>query len=386
MLALRDLIETLSTGLDIHRPTNGDHASMMQYDRETVEDFVEREGFGTAAQDAIKVWTRVMFGLEPSDISALYFLWYCRGGGGLLIMRGEKEHGGQYLRVKKGGLQHHLYSANAPLIRNVGTQSFSHHLVACLKPGTVRLNTPAKKISQSSTGVTVDVGDGTKFVCKRVIITVPSPSYQWMAFDPPLPEGKRILSERTKFGHTMKVILVYSKPWWRDYFLCGFAQSSKGPISICRDSSVDGDGQFALTCFVTAEPGKRWIKFEPEARKHAVLEQVANMFGPACAAKTGSPTTKEEVTSLARNPLELFYHDWSADPWSQGCPCPVLPPGPNGVLDLASALVTSVGYLHFAGTETSSVWRGYMEGAVRSGERAAEEVIESLGMQAAVKL
>jgi monoamine oxidase len=70
-------------------------------------------------------------------------------------------------------------------------------LVECLKPGTVRLNTPAKKISQSSTGVTVDVGDGTKFVCKRVIITVPSPSYQWMAFDPPLPEGKRILSERT---------------------------------------------------------------------------------------------------------------------------------------------------------------------------------------------
>ena len=102
MLALRDLIETLSTGLDIHRPTNGDHESMTQYDQETVEEFVTREGFGPEAQDAIKVWTRVMFGLEPSDMSALYFLWYCRGGGGLLIMRGEKEHGGQYLRIKKG--------------------------------------------------------------------------------------------------------------------------------------------------------------------------------------------------------------------------------------------------------------------------------------------
>lgn len=109
MLALRDLIETLSTGLDLHRPTNGDHDSMVQYDRETVEEFVKREGLGKAAQDAVKVWTRVMFGLEPSDISALYFLWYCRAGGGLLIMRGEKEHGGQYLRIKKGALKYHAF-------------------------------------------------------------------------------------------------------------------------------------------------------------------------------------------------------------------------------------------------------------------------------------
>ena len=101
------------------------------------------------------------------------------------------------------------------------------------------------------------------------------------------------------------------------------------------------------------------------------------MFGPACAAK-GSATTKEEIMAMARNPLEVFYHDWTADEWSQGCPCPVLPPGPNGVLALASVLQESVGRLHFAGTETSDVWRGYMEGAVRSGERVAEEVLKAL--------
>ena len=77
---------------------------MAQYDSETMEEFVKREGFGKAAQAAVTVWCRVMFGLEPSDLSALYFLWYVRGGGGLLIIRGEKEHGGQYLRIKKGVL------------------------------------------------------------------------------------------------------------------------------------------------------------------------------------------------------------------------------------------------------------------------------------------
>ena len=103
------------------------------------------------------------------------------------------------------------------------------------------------------------------------------------------------------------------------------------------------------------------------------------MFGSACAAKTGSSATKKDVMEVARLPLEMCYHDWTAYPWSQGCLCPVLPPGPNGALDLASAPETSVGYLHFAGTETSNVWRGYMEGAVRSGERAVEEVIEAMG-------
>ncbi|MEQ2245003.1 hypothetical protein ILYODFUR_023014, partial [Ilyodon furcidens] len=38
-----------------------------------------------------------------------------------------------------------------------------------------------------------------------------------------------------------------------------------------------------------------------------------------------------------------------------------------------------VGRLYFAGTETASEWSGYMEGAVQAGERAAREVLASMG-------
>jgi monoamine oxidase len=41
------------------------------------------------------------------------------------------------------------------------------------------------------------------------------------------------------------------------------------------------------------------------------------------------------------------------------------------------ALRKPVGRIHWAGTETSEVWNGYMDGAVRSGERAAREVLVS---------
>ena len=34
--------------------------------------------------------------------------------------------------------------------------------------------------------------------------------------------------------------------------------------------------------------------------------------------------------------------------------------------------------MHFASTENASAWRGYMDGAIQSGERAATEVAEAL--------
>jgi monoamine oxidase len=43
------------------------------------------------------------------------------------------------------------------------------------------------------------------------------------------------------------------------------------------------------------------------------------------------------------------------------------------------ALREPVGRLHWAGTETATVWNSYMDGAVRSGERAAVEVLAALG-------
>lgn len=63
--------------------------------------------------------------------------------------------------------------------------------------------------------------------------------------------------------------------------------------------------------------------------------------------------------------------------YSQGCPCPFVPP--NVMSDVGKALRAPFESIHFVGTETSFEWKGYMEGAVRSGERGAAEVIAELG-------
>jgi monoamine oxidase len=43
------------------------------------------------------------------------------------------------------------------------------------------------------------------------------------------------------------------------------------------------------------------------------------------------------------------------------------------------ALRRPIGHIHWAGAETATVWNGYMDGAVQSGERVAAEVLERPG-------
>jgi monoamine oxidase len=75
---------------------------------------------------------------------------------------------------------------------------------------------------------------------------------------------------------------------------------------------------------------------------------------------------------------DAYYElDWSAEPFTRGCFGAHFPPGVW--TQYGPALSEPIGRLHFAGTETSTVWNGYMDGAVRSGERAAAEVLAALG-------
>lgn len=84
-----------------------------------------------------------------------------------------------------------------------------------------------------------------------------------------------------------------------------------------------------------------------------------------------------------RNPSEIFEQIWANEEWSKGCPCPYMPP--NVLSKIGYALREPFGSIHFVGTETAYEWKGYMEGAVRSGERGAEEIINALGARQSVK-
>jgi monoamine oxidase len=78
----------------------------------------------------------------------------------------------------------------------------------------------------------------------------------------------------------------------------------------------------------------------------------------------------------ARDPRASFELNWAREAWTRGCPVGHL--GPNVLTRYGPALRRRTGRIHRAGIETATYWNGYMDGAVRSGGKAAAEALAAL--------
>ncbi|KAL5333203.1 hypothetical protein BJX70DRAFT_392374 [Aspergillus crustosus] len=344
---IRDMVEADCQTLD---PTRPQHT---QWDSMTFEAYLKSRGASKEAILTATVWTRAMLGQDPRDISALYFLTYCKSGGGLMQMRSDRVGGGQHLRIRQG------------------TQMISKGIADTLPGDAIRLSTPVSSITQESATSAVEVvtADGTTLRARKAIITVPSPVLKTISFTPKLPVSKQLWSDSSTYGYYTKAMMIFQTPFWVEKGYCGLTQSFIGPSSVIRDTSSIPDKKYVLTCFMSGDPGRTWAALPTGQREKALIGQIGKLF--------------DSETEAARDFVDLVTYEWPNDPYSGwGCPCIALTPG---VLDAVgnSAARDPAGNLHFAGTETAVRWRGYMEGAVESGERAAAEVVQALTNTAA---
>ncbi|KAK5957755.1 hypothetical protein OHC33_000944 [Knufia fluminis] len=357
---IRDQTELDCQTLDINNTQHPERDNM------TFADYCRKHTTNEAALRTANMWTRAMLGQEATDVSALYFLSYCRSGGGLLRMRSDQEHGGQYLRIRQG------------------TQYLSTGLASLLPTDkcAIKLKTRVTSVQQTSDGVSVstsatatasgsDSPAATTYRAKKLISAVPYSMLTSIAFQPQLPDPKNILAKSFNYNSYTKLMLIFRTPFWQKRGYCGLVQSFTGPATIMRDTSIPADNTWVLTTFPCGTSGRAWQALGRKEREQAVLEQIGQVFDAADIVK------EEFITSIG--------HDWNEDEFSgRGCPCVSLPPGVLG--RVGGALREPVGNIHFAGTETAVVWKGYMEGALRSGERVAEEIVEALGMAPSHKI
>ncbi|KAM0563388.1 hypothetical protein ACHAPJ_001106 [Fusarium lateritium] len=249
-----------------------------------------------------------------------------------------------------------------------GNQTFSIRLAAKLPETAVKLRSSVKTITQGSDGIIVQTTDpGQCFRAKRVVVSVPTSLYSTITFEPPLPTNKKTLGDSTALGCYGKAIFVFEKPWWRDAGFSGIIECETGPIHFSRDTCSEEDGQYSITCFVVGDRGREWSKWSTAERSRIVSEQFSGVFSA--------------VGVEAPEPVNIIIQEWIKEPWIWGAPSPVMMPG-TMTSDSGKSLREAYGRLHFAGTETSLVWKGYMEGAVRSGIRAGKEVIQAFEEEA----
>ena len=329
---LRMKVERLAKKIDPEAPWLA--AGAERLDSQTFGSWMRRNARTGAARRMLTSAGRTVWGMEPDEMSLLHVLFYVRSAGGLDPLF-DVEGGAQQDRIA-GGSQRYALAA-AERLR-----------------GPLHLGRPVRRIAHRDGGVDVD---GVS--ARRAIVAIPPPLAGRIEYDPPLPPLRDQLTQRMPQGTLTKTFAVYDEPFWRDDGLSGEALSDTGPATLTFDVSPPSGRPGVLLGFVGGDDARRHAVLAPAERRGAVLTGLARLFGPR-----------------VLEPADWLELDWAAEEWSRGGPTCNF--GPGGWTRYGPALREPVGALHWAGTETAAVWCGYMDGAVRSGERAAAEVLAAL--------
>lgn len=277
----------------------------------------------------------------------------------LFIMLTEDEVGAEldqlsflyYLFIRRAMLNHMV--DDRTLIG--GTQQICSALAEQLSPH-VHYATVVQAIEQTEEDVRVHTSHGC-FPGRYVIVTAPPGPALAIRYHPPMPEARSALLSASSLAQIMKCFVVYPTPFWRTAGFSGLALSDEGPMHSVFDFCPTEGPHGALKGFITHRDARYWSQVPAEERQEAVIQQLVRLFGED-----------------ARHPVEYIEQDWLNFPWTRGAYFPNLPPG----------MLTRYGHvfrqpfqrIHWAGTETECEWTGSMEGAVRSGERVAQEVLQ----------
>jgi monoamine oxidase len=341
-LSTLGLADQLARDVGVRAPWRPKTAAKL--DKQTTAQWAKAVNKSPITPTLIDLASQAIYGKDASQISVLFNAFYCAAAG-------DAKNAGSYGRLitVQGGGQESRFKG--------GSQEIAIRVAQALG-AKVMLNSPVRSIKQGTRGVTV-VADTVTVEAKRVIVAVPPVLARQIAFTPGLPSDKKRLLNRYTPGDMIKARVIYQTPWWRDKGLTGQFAIDTGPVCATYDSTPESGVPGVILGFIGGRHAKSFRTLDPAGRKQAFVDQLAAAFGDE-----------------ARQDSEYFDMDWTAEQWTRGCPTGSMAPG---VLSRFGADIRpATGRIHWAGTETADYWAGYMDGAVRSGERAAKEVSKHL--------
>ncbi|MFM7457519.1 MAG: flavin monoamine oxidase family protein [bacterium] len=219
------------------------------------------------------------------------------------------------------------------------------------------LNSPVLSIEHSENQVIVQTNQ-SQYQCQKVILALPPQLIGKMLINPALPTSYSNALNNLQTGKVVKMIGVYKKPWWREDNLSGTITSPDSDIDFVIDSSHPSSPIGILVALVGGTRAESINPLNTIAKQELFESFVKTAFGRS-------------------EQLEEFYsHDWISDPYSLGAYRSSR--GIGEWVKSQNIFSRSFGSIHFAGTETASSWRGYIEGALQSAERAVRRAIKDV--------
>lgn len=223
----------------------------------------------------------------------------------------------------------------------------------------LHLNTELIAVSHRGRGVRASVRNGraTSVInSDYLLMTLPATVLRRIPITPGLPPQQHDAVALLRYGRAAKTLLQFPRRFWR---ASGRARAFASPLSF----------------------GAVWEGNEEQRGRSGILALLA---GGSASDATQEIVAKDGMTALA-NQLDWLGTErgellgsrqviWTADQWSRGGYA-YFDPGFDPAL--RAWLARPFGRLFFAGEHTSLKWQGYMNGAIESGRRAAEEIAAS---------
>ncbi len=220
----------------------------------------------------------------------------------------------------------------------------------------VVINSPVESIDQDGSGVTVTASSG-RYRSAYVVVAMPPTLAGRIGYDPPMSAQRFQLTQRMPMGTIAKVFAIYPTAFWRETGMSGYATGTLPTVLGTADSSPPSGQPGILAGFVTGSAALAWASQPEEQRKQAVIADYVTYWG-----------------SQAASPIQYLDAVWPADQFTGGAYNAFMPPGVW--TGYGPALRAPVGRIHWAGTETSTKWMGYFDGAIRSAEREVAAILQ----------
>ncbi|HMC38807.1 MAG TPA: FAD-dependent oxidoreductase [Acidimicrobiales bacterium] len=331
-------VDRMARQVPVDEPWSAPRAA--EWDADSVGDWLSRVRIRSdVGRDLFSMAVRGLFAAtDMRDVSLLHLLF--------LVRAHEKI---EDLFSIEGGAQENLVEG--------GLAGLAVRMAADLGEA-VRLGAAVRSITQTGDGVAVGA-EGHEVSARCAVVAIPPALALGIDFDPILPADRQDLYAAAVGGVESKTLVVYETPFWREEGLSGQTAAAGSASEVTIDSSPSDGSRGVLASFTFGAVAERMDALPQEQRRAAVLEALAQRFGPRAA-----------------TPLDFVETPWWQEPWSRGCSFAHLPPG---MLTRHGHLLRQpFGRVHWAGTETATVSHGAVDGAIRSGQRAAREVLPVL--------
>jgi monoamine oxidase len=328
-------LDRMAKHVPLEAPWTAEKAA--QWDARSVASYLESSGIRTTiARDLFEMAVRGLFATDLNDVSFLHLLFLVRAHGSI-----------NTLFSIEGGAQENMVDGGAGAIAERVAEALGD---------TVRLRAPVRSITQHDQHVLVGADDLT-VSARQVVVAVPPALAMEILFDPALPEDRQTLYRKAVAGIETKTLVVYDDPFWRADGLSGQTAEPGSAAEVTLDASPASGRPGVIASFTFGAVAERLDALDPVERRGAVLKALTARLG-----------------QRAASPTDFVETAWWTEEWTRGCSMAHLPPG----------ILTQYGRLlrepfervHWAGTETSTTSHGAIDGAVRSGQRAAREILD----------